>query len=205
VVSIWWRLVAIGCAVLAGAGCRDRAVEAGFWFERITFDLPAFGGPITPQEMELIASTASSELASAFHGLRIRFSDRRDARYHVRVVQNLGGGAGQSRGISRFGGGGAVSFQFLATGAVDYAPAGADRSLILAAIGRGIGRTAVHEFTHQLLPTSPIHDSTNARSYEFASAVRPEQYYGRMEWDLAWPLLRTRLGDRPATSDYHPR
>jgi hypothetical protein len=65
---------------------------------------------------------------------------------------------------------------------------------VLAAIGRGIGRAAVHEFIHQMLPTTPIHDSGNARSYEYASAARPAQYYGAMEWDLAWPLLQKRLG-----------
>jgi hypothetical protein len=83
---------------------------------------------------------------------------------------------------------------FLAGGAVAYAPPNADRPTIIAAIGRGIGRTAVHELTHQLLPTSPIHDSTNMRSYEYASAARAEHYYGEMEWDLAWPLLEGRLG-----------
>jgi hypothetical protein len=131
-------------------------------------------------------------------GLSISFG------YHVRVVQQLQdqrsrraiGGAGQSRAITGFGGSGAVSFSFLASGALSYAPPGSDRSALIAAIGRGIGRTAAHEFTHQFFPTAPIHDSTNERSYEYASAARPAQYYGRMEWDLAWPLLRQRFGPR---------
>jgi hypothetical protein len=145
--------------------------------------------------METIASIASSELTSAFSGLSIRFSARRDARYRVRVVQELpDGGAGHSRAIRGFGGGGAVSFSFLANGVFAYAPPDAERGSVIAAIGRGIGRTAVHELTHQILPTTPIHDSRNVRSYEYASAARREQYFGAMEWDLALPLLRKRLG-----------
>ena len=61
------------------------------------------------------------------------------------------------------------------------------------AIGRGVGRAAVHEFTHQLLPRVSIH-STNVRSYEYASAARPEQYFGDIQWDLALPLLQKRIG-----------
>lgn len=65
---------------------------------------------------------------------------------------------------------------------------------MIEAIGRGIGRAAVHEFTHQLLPTADVHDSTDVRSYEYASAARPEQYFGNMRWSLAWPLLHRRFG-----------
>ena len=86
-----------------------------------------------------------------------------------------------------------MSFTFLASGAVGYAPSNADRASMIEAIGRGIGRSAVHEFTHQLLPTAPIHDSTDAQSYEYASAARSEQYYGELRWNLAWPLLQQRL------------
>ena len=86
------------------------------------------------------------------------------------------GVAGQSRGIQGFGGSGAVSFDFLANGAMSYAPDDADRAALVAAIGRGVGRTAVHELTHQLLPTAPIHDSRDAQSYEFQSAARRAQY-----------------------------
>lgn len=132
--------------------------------------------------MVTIASTAMAELTAAFKGLRIRFSDHRGGLYNVRVVQELtAGGAGQSRGITGFGGSGAVSFTFLANGVFAYAPPDATRADVIAAIGRGIGRTAVHEFVHQMLPTTPIHDSRNARSYEYASAARAAQYYGAME------------------------
>ena len=73
------------------------------------------------------------------------------------------------------------------------APEQATRAAIVAAIGRGIGRTAVHEFTHQLLPQAPIHDSQDVRSYEYDSAARREQYFGEMHWALARPLLEARL------------
>jgi hypothetical protein len=87
-----------------------------------------------------------------------------------------------------------VSFSFLASGAVAYAPDGASRALMVEAIGNGIGRSAVHEFAHQLLPTLAIHDSTDVQSYEYASATRREQYFGEMRWDLAWAPLQLRLG-----------
>jgi hypothetical protein len=194
----------LGCVavLLFGAGCRDELVEAGFWFESVRFDSPRLGGAITADDLKSIEAIARVELTTAFDDFRIRFSDRRDARYRVRVVQQLHNplhsrpvaSAGQSRAVTGFGGWGAVNFTFLASGALAYAPPDADRHELIVAIGRGIGRTAVHEFTHQLMPTAPIHDSTNVRSYEYASAARTEQYYGDMEWDLARPLLEKRLG-----------
>src|SRR5262245_49974170 len=194
------QLVAIAF-VLAGAGAsigllaepsRHRAIEAGFWFEPVAFDSPRLGGSITAQEKDTIASVAMSELTGAFAGLRIRFSDRRTAKYRVHVVQELrdlrfqrhASLPAESRGIAGIGGQGAVNFSWHANSAVGYAPPDADRATIIAAIGRGIGRAAVHEFTHVLLLAAPIHDSTNIRSYEYRSAARREQYYGPMQWDL---------------------
>ena len=179
-----------------------RDADAGFWFEDVKFASPRLGAPITSADVETIARVARSELAKAFRGLPITLSDRRDATYRIRVVQELRDSrflwrdiavAGESRAVSGFGGQGAVSFDFVASGAVAYAPDDASRASMIEAIGRGIGRTAVHEFTHQLLPTAPIHDSTDAQSYEYASAARSEQYYGELRWNLAWPLLQRRL------------
>jgi hypothetical protein len=160
------------------------------------------GGPITAAEIATVESGARAELRQAFAGLAIAISSRRDARYTLRVVQEVRdlrfkrpvGVAGQSRGIAGFGGSGSVSFDFLANGAMAWAPDGADRTGLVAAIGRGIGRTAVHEFTHQFLPTAPIHDSRDDQSYEYQSAARRAQYFGAMRWDLAWPLLRQKIG-----------
>jgi hypothetical protein len=188
--------------VLAATRSRSLSVEAGFWFDEVTFDSARLGGPLTQDEIATIESVARSELREAFRGLPIAFSERRDARYTIRVAQDVRdlrfkrsvGVAGQSRGIQGFGGSGAVSFDFLANGAMSYAPDDADRAALVAAIGRGVGRTAVHEFTHQLLPTAPIHDSRDEQSYEFRSAARRAQYFGTMHWDLARPMLRRRLG-----------
>jgi hypothetical protein len=192
-------IAGIGWAVTACS--KGRAAEAGFWFEDVTYQSPRLGGSITAADLATIETIARSELAEAFSGLRIAWSNRRDARFKVRVVQRLRDDrfrrqvevAGESRAIVGFGGHGAVSFAFLASGAIAYAPDNADRDAIIDAIGTGIGRAAVHEFTHQLLPTTSIH-SANVRSYEYASAARPEQYFGEMEWDTAWPLLHRRIG-----------
>jgi hypothetical protein len=189
---------------LATALSRPASVDAGFWFEEVAFESSRLGDPLTAAEIATIESVARAELRQAFGGLPLSVSDRRDARYTLRVVQEVRdlrfrrpvGVAGQSRGIAGFGGSGSVSFDFLANGAMAWAPDGADRAELVAAIGRGIGRTAVHEFTHQLLPRAPIHDSRDDRSYEYQSAARAAQYYGPMHWDLAWPLLHQRMARR---------
>ena len=156
---------------------------------------------MTTADLAAVEDVARGELARAFAGLPIRVTARRDATYRVRVVQAVHdprmrgrwGVAGASHAVPGLGGRGEVSFDFLAGGATAMAPEQATRAAIVAAIGRGIGRTAVHEFTHQLLPQAPIHDSRDVRSYEFDSAARREQYFGEMHWDLARPLLVARL------------
>ncbi len=204
------QAVVIACALAAGGAfasavpscAQQRIVDAGFWFEPVSFDSPKLGGALTADDVNRMNAIANAELTRAFTGMRIRFSDRRDATYRVRVVQQLRDLrfrryveiAGSSRAVSGFGGAGAVSLDMLANSALAYAPADADRDALVAAIGRGVGRAAVHEFVHQLLPRAPIHDSTDIASYEYLSAARPEQYYGDMHWDLAWPLLNERLG-----------
>ena len=205
------RQAAVALVLLAGAVAYTLAsprfrpptvIELGLWFEPVAFDSSRLGHALTPGELVTIESVARQELRHAFKELPITISDRRDARYTLRVVQDVRdlrfrrpvGVAGQSRGIAGFGGSGSVSFDFLANGAMAWAPDDADRAELVAAIGRGIGRTAVHEFTHQILPTAPIHDSRDEESYEFASAARRAQYVGAMRWNLAWPLLTRKLG-----------
>jgi hypothetical protein len=205
--------VVIGCVLLAALGTvwlvagrsRCRPVQAGFWFEQVTYASERLGGPVTGEELETIASVARAEVAGAFAGLRIAFSDRREAPYRVRVVQELQDMRfrrpvpipAESRAVAGLGGQGAVSFSWLASSAVAYAPEGADRRTIVEAIARGIGRAAVHEFVHVLLPSAAIHRSTDVASYEYRSAARREQYFGDMHWDLAWPLLAERLAPCP--------
>ena len=182
------------------AGCAPRAADAGFWFEEVAFESPRLGA-LTPADLETIGAIARAEVTEAFSGLRFELSQRRDATYKVQVVQRLLDNrfrrhvevAGQSLGIAGLGGQGAVSLSYLASSALAYAPADTTRAEMIEAIGRGVGRAAVHEFTHQLLPRASIH-SANIRSYEYASAARPEQYFGDMNWDLALPLLQQRIG-----------
>jgi hypothetical protein len=195
----------LACVLVAGCGSyvqvRGRPVEAGFWFDPVTFDSARLGGSLTAAEVRTIEVTARAELADAFRGLPITFSDRHDALYRLRVMQEIldqrfkrpVGIAGQSRAIAGFGGSGAISFFFLASTAMAYAPPDADRRVLVESIGRGIGRTAAHELAHELLPLAPIHESRDEASYEFSSAARRSQFFGPMHWDFAWPLLQARL------------
>ena len=117
--------------------------------------------------------------------------------FAIRCLQSTFGPSGESRAIAGLGGQGAVHFRLLANNAIAHSAADAGRDTMIAAIGRGIGRAAVHEFAHQFLGgTAPIHDSTDIRSYEYRSADRREQYYGEMHWDIARPLLERRVGIR---------
>ena len=188
------QLLVIGAVLLLGCGwllwlnarSAGRSLDAGFWFEPLRYDSSALGGPVTAQDLVTIASLARAEVVHAFAGLPVVISDRRDATYRVRVVEGLTNPmfrsdveiAGQSRAVSGFGGEGAVSFRLIAGHAIGYAPPGAGRAAIIAAIGRGIGRSAVHEFAHQFLPTAQIH-GRDRRSYEFDSAARREQVLRR--------------------------
>jgi hypothetical protein len=193
----------IGIASLA---CESRrTVEAGFWFDEVTYTSGALGGSVTSDDLRVIEATARAELAKAFHGFDVSISDRRDVRYHVRVVQELFDRrmrhrkawiAGQSSAVRGFGGSGAVSFLYYASGALVFAPPGTGRAELIEAIGRGIGRGAAHEFAHQLFPSAPIHDSRDRASYEYYAASRPEQYFGEMRWDIAGPLLAARYSPR---------
>lgn len=190
--TAWWQLSARDTTAV---------IEAGFWFEPVTIK-SALLGPVMPEEMAGIETMARRELARAYGGLRIRFTDRREMKYQVKVVQDVRdlrfdrevNVAGQSRAMAGLGGRGEVSFTFLANSAIVYAAEDADRASILEGIGRGIGRAAAHEFAHQLLPSAPLHASRDRNSYEYRSAARSQQYYGELHWDLAKPLLEARLG-----------
>ena len=99
----------------------------------------------------------------------------------------------ESRSVAGFGGQGAVNFFWIANAAVAYAPDTADRPSIIDAIGRAIGRAAVHEFAHLLLPRASIDDSADINSYEYRSAARREQYFGELHWGRVRPLLVDRI------------
>lgn len=199
--------IAIGACVIATAAVctlvdasRGRTVIAGFWFEPVTFTSPLLG-PLTATDMASIETVARAEVVKAFDGLNIEITDRRDARYHVRVVDHVRFHgtrrttwvAGSAHAMAGFGGAGSVSFVYYASGALVYAPPEATRPELIEAIGRGIGRGAVHEFAHQLLPSGSVQHSRDRGSYEYYAASRPEQYFGPMHWDFAGPLLKKRF------------
>lgn len=196
-------LVLAGIVASGGCGAGGaRVIDAGFSFDRVTFASALLGGALTPSQLVAVEAEARAELDRAFSGLRIRVSDRRDARYHVMVLQQIRDGrsrssmfvAGESRAIRGIGGRGAVNFSLLASAALSCAPQDAPLEVLLEAIGRGVGRAAAHEFAHQFLPTTPIHASRDRGSYEYYAAGRCQQYFGPMHWDLAGPLLRERFG-----------
>jgi hypothetical protein len=183
---------------------RSHVVTVGFWFDdRVSFDLPHLarvGGPLADHERETIRAVARAEVVAAFEGLRVAVSDRRKAFYRVSVVQllTIRGRAplsGQSNVFGPLGGVGSVSFETLASQAISHAPDRGDRAAIVTAMGRGIGRAAVHEFAHQMLPHVAIHAAADPGSYEYWSSDRPAQFYGPMRWDIARPFLQQRFGN----------
>ena len=192
-------VVALGLPCCA----KQHEVEAGFWFDRVTFDLPVgdverIGGPVRPEEQSQIESVARAELEAAYAGLRIRFTPQSSAFYRLRVVQDIPARAlpvaGTSRRLPLGGGIGEVSFRTLGSQAVGNAPRDATRARIIEAIGKGIGRTAAHEFAHQILVGVNLHDTKDADSYENGISDRPSQYYGTLHWAFAKPHLAKALG-----------
>lgn len=197
---------ALSTAALVGAleySSRTNVVTAGFWFaDDVTFavhDPRRLGGEITGAERARIVRVARDEVEAAFAPFRIRVTDVRDAFYRVAVRQVVVANrkyaaAGQSHVFGPLGGTGSVSFITLAAQAMAYAPHDAPRAEIIDAIGRGIGRAAVHEFVHQILPKEPLHATRDRASYEFWSSDRPAQYYGEIRWSIARDVLGERLG-----------
>ena len=197
-------VIATGTFACAGFD-RPRTVEAGFWLERLTYDLTGLGGPLTPRELALVESAALDEIRRAFAGVAVRFSPRRDARYAVTVVQHVydlrmrrtSEVFGNARAMRGFGGRGSVNFYAVASAAAAYAPDDATRQDVIGAIGRGVGRVAIHEFAHLFLPRAPIDTSDDPLSYEFGHAGRREQYYGELRWGFAKAMLLRELGPDP--------
>lgn len=177
---------------------------------RLAFDEAAFAGttdldsalrdPLSAREIAQIKSAARAEVERAFAGMRIRFTDAR-AFWTVRVVPTvkvtLGrrpmDAAGIAYAFGMLGGVASVSFQTHALNAVIYAPADATRPDIVDAIGRGIGRSAVHELAHMIAGSAGVH-SDDDHSYEYPIAQRASQYYGELRWASAWAILDRRIG-----------
>ena len=200
------RLVIAGLAVAGTSACAmfelRRPVEAAFWLEQTSYDLAESGGPLTARDLVVIETAALGEITRAFEGIAVRFSPRRDARYVVTVVQHLydlrlrrsSEVFGNARAMRGFGGRGAVNFYAVASAAAAYAPVNATRQDVIDAIGRGVGRVAIHEFTHLFLPRIPIDGSDDPLSYEYGHAARREQYYGELGWGFARAILLREFG-----------
>jgi hypothetical protein len=160
---------------------------------------PTFGGPLHNEEMETIERLARAEIARAFSGLRVTVTSEPNAFWRVQVVTSLAKEhvlpmAGESLPLGLLGGTGAVAFDMVAYHAVRYAPPGASRQRVIEAIGRGVGRVAVHEFMHQMLGAAAVHNVADENSYEYGRPDRPSQYYGELHWTTAWPLLQRQFG-----------
>lgn len=188
----------------AVAACAQRPIELGFWLEPINYQSPRIGEPITAAEYFVIDNGARAEITRAFSDYVVHVTTNRRARYRIAVRQRvrldpiLKGGdvAGASRGIGGLGGTGSVSFEFIANSAMAVSPASATRAEVIEIIGRGIGRVAIHEFLHQLLPGKPIHDSRDPYSYEGSNPTRVDGFFGELHWDIAGPWLNDRLERR---------
>jgi len=191
-------------AAALGCGAAPRTAAAGFYYEDAPLALPAsiaeqVGGPLTARELASIQQTSRAEVERAFNGFNIRFTENRGAFWRVAVVRSLPGrgrplpSAGESIAMGFMGGAGAVSFDLVSRKAVQYAPAGASRLTMIDGIGRGIGRVAAHEFAHQVLNTSLVHNAADEASYEYPSPDRSAQYYGELHWTTARTLLAQRL------------
>ncbi len=207
--------VAVIAATSVYAVVRWRASQAttaaGFWWDDAPFilsrdDAAKIGGPLTAAELATIRTIARADVERAFADLRIRITDDREAFWRVTVVGTPAGSpsfrypfaaAGESHVFGPLGSWGSVGFLILAHNAIEYAPPSASRGEIVAGIGHGIGRAAVHEFAHQALGldnVSYIDNRTDIASYEYANADRPSQYYGELRWTTAWPVLQRRFG-----------
>ena len=182
----------------------DRFIPAGFWFEGLTPAAIAvvnhrLSAPLTSDDFRSIESVARRELHLAFENTRLQFTDARESMYRVRVVPQLANrrsfpAAGESRSFGGIRGDGIVNFNIVAISALAYAADGTDRETLVQAIGRGVGRTAVHEFAHQILGPSEMDGTTDRLSYEHGD-LRAEHFYaGLLHWGPAGARLRERVG-----------
>jgi hypothetical protein len=199
------KLLALCLCVSAASSCAPRPVELGFWIEPQSYQSPRIGDPITPVEYATIERVAREEIAKAFAAYDVTISSNQNARYKVVVLQQLRDQrmlrrqstyAGESRAVAGFGGSGAVNFEYVANGAMVFSPEQSSRATVIDAVGRGIGRVAIHEFLHQLLPKAAIDGSKDGHSYEGNTAATAEGYFGDLHWDIAAPLLDARLRRR---------
>jgi len=204
------RFVVIAVAAVVVA-CSGRSVTGqtaiGFWYEPDAFTLPAdmpckVAGSLTANDRQAIEELSRAEITRAFVTLNVRLTNDRHAFWRVQVLPSLPARinrsprqAGESLTLGIFGGAGGVGFDAVALLAAKHASPAASRAEIMSGIGRGIGRVAIHELTHQmLLGGQAAHNDRDADSYEYTSPDRASQYYGVLHWTTALPLLAQKYG-----------
>jgi hypothetical protein len=206
-------LIAVAVAMSLVTGVQWRAAATPI-SASLSFDDSAFtgatgvfeelGGPLTAAEIDVIRRISRQEVEKAFAGLHIQLTSAPQAFWRVRVVPSVDArsfngrrrinAAGASWGFGPLGGGAFVNFNTLALNAVRYAPPGTARASVVEAIGRGIGRSAVHEFAHMIAAGVQIDSTVDRDSYEYRTADRASQYYGELRWTTAWPVLQKKVG-----------
>ena len=208
---MWTFVIAVVAATSLVSGLQlyaSRApISAGLTFADEVFTRSplvarALGSPLDAGEAAAVKRAAREEVERAFDALRVRVVESPRAFWRVRVIPTVVlrrnrqsfSPSGASYGFGPLGGAGFVNFTALALNAIRYAPPGSSRAQIVRAIGRGIGRSAVHEFTHMMVPEVPFDRDTDEYSYEHRNTARPAQYYGTLRWATAGPVLRQRFG-----------
>lgn len=157
------------------------------------------GGPVSPAECRQVETLARYEIAAAFEGLRVDITQDPRAFWTVRVVgvvpayTRLRGASGASVALGPFGGRGLVGLSSIVGHALRHAPTGVSRQQLLDAIGRGVGRSVVHELAHQV--AGGAIDDDDPATYEYFSADRVEQYYGTLRWGSGRARVHARLSD----------
>jgi hypothetical protein len=205
-----WRIgfaavaIAVLC-VIVFRGARP-GVDVGFWYEEFpfTFSAPvtaALGGSLTASEIDSIKRISRDELTRAFSGLKVTFTDSRHERLTVVVqlsIQRRKGqrlpNAGETFAMGPLGARSVIDFTEVLMAAMAHAPAGTTRQQLVAGIGRGVGRVAVHELAHGILGAGAMDNQTDDHSYEYFTHNRPSQFYGELHWTRAWPVLVERVG-----------
>jgi len=196
-------LLSLTLTASCAAACQPSVVlPAAFRFEGLTPSAIAvvserLGAPLTAADLQGIESVARQELDVAFRHTRLEFTDSRTPVYRVRVIPQLAGrlfpAAGESRSFGGSRGDGVVNFNTVALSAVAFAADITDRAALLQAIGRGVGRTAVHEFAHQILGPSEMDHTADRLTYEHGD-LRAEHFFATLHWGPAAEPLQRRIG-----------
>jgi hypothetical protein len=207
-------MLVLACVADWACDIPTTSYSIAFGYEPDAFELPSrahatVGGALTLTERHLVEQTSRIEIDRAFSELAVSLSADDHAFWRVRVLKTLPPlssrprlRAAESLTLGFLGGAGNIGFDVVAAKAIDYAPTGADREVMIRAIGRAVGRVAVHEFIHQILGADFADNYTDHGSYEYGRIDRSAAFYGDLHWGPARPLLERRVGKRASP---HPQ